>query len=69
MHMLYSFGIGLSFAVGVGLGAFLCTIATRRGREEFKRDVLDHNKMVEDRLLKYVENTARIAAALEKGVK
>jgi hypothetical protein len=66
MHqMIYAFGIGLSFAVGIFTGAFLCTVATRKGRDEFKHDVLDHGKRVEDRLEKYVEHTGRIAVALE----
>lgn len=64
-QLLYAFGIGISFSVGVFTGACLCSVATRKGREECKRDVLAHNKMVEDRLAKYVQHTERIALALE----
>ena len=65
MQLLYSFGIGLAFTVGIFTGAFLCTAATRKGRESLANDMREHNERVENRLIGYVNNTARIAAALE----
>lgn len=63
--LIYSFGIGLSFAVGIFTGAFLCSLATRKGREGLNKSILEHNERVENRLAGYVEHSARIAIALE----
>jgi hypothetical protein len=66
--LLYAFGVGLAFAVGVSVGAYLCALAVRRGNKVVSDVVNTHNARVEDRLAKYVEHTERIALALEKAV-
>lgn len=65
IQLLYSFGLGFAFVVGIFTGCFVCTVATRKGREELKQQIADHNDRVEKRLLEYVENTGRIALSLE----
>jgi len=44
--MIYAVGVGFSFAVGVGMGAFLCHIATKGGRVETKEDWNKHNDVI-----------------------
>ena len=44
--MIYAVGIGFSFAVGVGMGAFLCRIATKEGRTETREDWNKHNDVI-----------------------
>lgn len=63
--LLYAFGIGMAFAIGVVVGGFLCSLATRRGRNELSKSVTDHYNRVEDRLAHYVAHNERIAVALE----
>ena len=44
--LLYAFGIGLAFAVGVGAGAFLCRIVTKEGRIETHEEWKQHNELI-----------------------
>jgi len=62
--MLYAFGIGISFSVGVMIGATLCRIATKEGRKDMMASVEAHNKMVEERLSKSIFQHTRIADSL-----
>ena len=66
VDIIYTFGIGISFALGIGIGAYLCRLAILQGRKDVDEGIVFHNKMVESRLKKYVEHTDRIASALEK---
>jgi len=64
--MIYAFGIGISFSVGVGMGAFLLRVSTKEGRQQEREDWAVHRREVEERLGKYVDNTALMATALNK---
>jgi len=64
--MIYSFGIGISFAVGVGLGAYLCRVSTKKCLKEDMDYWKKHQEKVEKRLLSYVSNTKLIADALDR---
>lgn len=37
LDMLYAFGIGVSFAVGIAFGAWLSRMANKEGREEMRQ--------------------------------
>ena len=64
--VVHSFLIGIGFSVGVCSGAILCQLANKAGRQDFFKAVEDTNRMAEERLRGYVENTARIACVLER---
>lgn len=66
LDFLYSFGIGISFAVGVCCGGFLCQMATRAGRKDFEKAVEETNRMTETRMRDFVNHTDRIACVLEE---
>ena len=69
MDIIHSFFLGLAFVVGAFTGGLLCNLGHKKGREELAQEMREHNKMVETRLLGYVENTGRIAVAIEALVK
>lgn len=62
--MLYAFGIGISFSVGICVGAFLCRIATKEGRKDEMEAWKKHREEVEERLGKTVFEQGRIADAI-----
>jgi hypothetical protein len=62
--LLYAFGIGLAVALGLWLGVYFAGKAIGKNSkrdDEWKA----HNNRVEQRLVKYVEHTERIALASE----
>ncbi|VGO14752.1 hypothetical protein PDESU_03321 [Pontiella desulfatans] len=65
-NVLNAFAAGIMFSVGVCVGAFLCHLASKKGRDEMKEQMLEYNKQVESRLAQYVENTAVMAAAAQR---
>ncbi len=60
LDMLYAFGIGISFSVGVWFGAYLCRASNNNS------DWKEHQRIVEDRLSKYVLYIKSISESLEK---
>ena len=62
--MLYAFGIGISFSVGVIVGAALCRMATKEGRKDEMAAWQKHRDEVEERLGKTVFEQGRIADAI-----
>ena len=63
--MIHSFGCGIAFSVGIVFGAAICRMATKQAYNRHHDDLQEHGSRVEDRLDGYVENTARMAIALE----
>lgn len=66
MEFLYAFGVGIAFAIGIFTGAWMCRLSVRHALLDHDKKLEVHTIAVEDRLAKYVENTGRIADALEK---
>lgn len=62
--MIYAFGIGISFSVGVVFGAALCRMATKEGRKEELEMWNKHRAEVEKRIGLSVIEHGRIADAL-----
>lgn len=62
--MLYAFGIGIAFSVGIVAGAALCRLASKEGRKEELELWRKHRDEVEERLGKTVFQQSRIADAL-----
>jgi len=50
-----SFGSGLAFAIGVMVAFQIQELATKRGRDELKKEWLSHSKQVESRLQAQLE--------------
>ncbi len=65
MEYLHAFAVGISFTVGVTVGAILCRLATREGLREMRQIAAENSQRIEERLAKYVTHTERIAVALE----
>lgn len=63
--VLNAFAAGITFSLGVCVGAYLARLATKQGQAEVQKDLREHAARVEDRLAKYVEHTAVIAAAAQ----
>lgn len=66
--ILHAFAVGVSFSVGVLAGAILCSLASKKDRLTFQKAMADGQKLTEERLLRYIVNTDRIATALELGI-
>lgn len=62
---LNAFGIGIAFSFGVISGATLAQLATNKGREDVRKDIEEHNKNVNDRLMLTAEKTGEIASYLK----
>ena len=65
IDILHSFFAGITFAVGVTVGALLCRIATKEGRKELTDDVKASHARIEERLLGSLLCHERIATSLE----
>lgn len=63
--IIHAFFLGAAFVAGAFTGGLLCTLGHKKGRSELAEDIKEHNRAVEARLIGYVNNTARIATALE----
>jgi len=63
--LLYAFGIGIAFAGGSLVTAYIAANWLSKERVKLDKEIQKHNNIVEKRLEGYVANTARIAAALE----
>ena len=63
--IIHAFFLGAAFVVGAFTGGLLCTLGHRKGRDELRAEISEHNKAVEKRLIGYVANTERIAVAAE----
>lgn len=66
IEVLHSFAMGITFALGVAIGAYLCAVASKIGGTQFRKDWQEHYRRTEERLCKTVEVQTRIADALEK---
>lgn len=66
IEILHSFAMGITFAVGVAIGAMLCAWVSRISQTQFKKDWQEHYRVTEERLGKTVEAQVRIATCLEK---
>lgn len=64
--MIYAFGIGISFAVGIGVGALLCRIATEKGRRELSDEMREYNDKVLGVLTERALNDQAMINALNK---
>jgi hypothetical protein len=58
ISIIQSFACGLAFAMGVTSFFFIRDIVTAKGREELKKDMLEHAKRVEERLAIQVSTMA-----------
>ena len=63
ISILNSFASGITFSIGVCVGAWLARLAAKQGQALVQTDLREHAACVEDRLDKYVKHTAVIAAA------
>jgi hypothetical protein len=50
--MLYAFGIGVSFAIGIAFGAWLSRMATKEGRAEWREETRQHYQTIVGLLMK-----------------
>lgn len=62
--VFHSFAAGITFAVGVCVGAYLCRLATREGRKEEAEEIKQHFAFVRDNLVKQVVQAENIAYCL-----
>lgn len=44
--MLYAFGIGTAFAVGIAFGAWLSRMATKEGRAEWREEMRQQHETI-----------------------
>lgn len=65
IDILHSFFAGITFAVGVTVGALLCRIATKEGRKEMANEVRESHARIEERLLGSLKCHERMAVAME----
>jgi uncharacterized membrane-anchored protein YhcB (DUF1043 family) len=52
MNIIDPFVSGIAFAVGVTVGALLCRLATKQGRQAVSDEIADYHNRVEERLQK-----------------
>jgi len=59
--MLYAFGIGISFSVGMLTGTTICAYITRKGIKDHNESWNKRQDGIEERLGSTLEQTTRIA--------
>ena len=62
-NMLYAFGLGIVFVVGVIIGSVLANLLAGKEIAKARQDLVNANNRVEERLDKYVRNTDVLAEA------
>lgn len=65
IDILNTFLSGITFALGVALGAVLCRMATKDGRKETAEEVREINNKIHDRLNSSLLCHERMALSLE----
>ena len=65
LDYLYAFGLGISFVAGTMTALILVMGYISKLKKGMHFEIIKQNKVIEKRLIDYVENTGRIADALE----
>ena len=65
LEYLYAFGLGISFIAGAMTLFILVLSWIGKQKKNMHNEIIEQNKIIEARLINYVENTGRIADALE----
>ena len=65
IEILHNFFAGITFALGVTVGAVLCRIASKEGRTEMVDTVKSSHERIEERLRMSLKCHERIAGAME----
>jgi len=68
IEILNSLFAGITFSVGVVIGALLCRMATEKGRKEAMEESRDINRKIHDRLDRSLECHERLACAAEEAL-
>lgn len=63
--MLYAFGIGTSFAVGIAFGAWLSRMATKEGRAEWREETRQQHETIVSLLTKKNEVLEAMLATMQ----
>lgn len=63
--IIYAFGIGISFSIGIITGATLCVLTTRKGLEKREERWNTRQDGIEGRLAQTLLQTTRLADAAE----
>lgn len=65
LDVLYAFGIGIGFSIGVITGAALCAFTSRQGIKAHQEDWEKRQDGIEGRLGETLIQTTRIADAID----
>ena len=63
--MLYAFGVGVSFAVGIAFGAWLSRMATKEGRAEWREETRQQHETIVGLLTKKNEVLEAMLVAMQ----